>query len=233
VAVAERAKEGEKAQVTVYDLHTLKRRKVLQAVSADVQSREFVSLAFSPDSKNLITHGAAPDWSLIYWLWEKAKVGAVAKTSNPQGAAIYECSFNPIDNSVICVTGDGICRFLRITDNVLKPLQQAMGKREPQAYLCHAWMSEVRLLSTYLTYLPDLLTDPPNAFLERLGPEVSPARQWRQGAPRPYPRPPPPRPEAGCSTLRGAARVLPLVCRPGAPPLYLPYLPTLLSYLTD
>ena len=28
VAVAERAKEGEKAQVTVFDLHTLKRRKV-------------------------------------------------------------------------------------------------------------------------------------------------------------------------------------------------------------
>lgn len=28
VAVAERAKEGEKAQVTIYDLHTLKRRKV-------------------------------------------------------------------------------------------------------------------------------------------------------------------------------------------------------------
>ena len=36
VAVAERAKEGEKAQVTIFDLHTLKRRKVLQAVSADV-----------------------------------------------------------------------------------------------------------------------------------------------------------------------------------------------------
>ena len=28
VAVAERAKEGEKAQVTIFDLHTLKRRKV-------------------------------------------------------------------------------------------------------------------------------------------------------------------------------------------------------------
>lgn len=150
VAVAERAKEGEKATVTIFDLHTLKRRKVrarphrlrrgaaalrtlrcpppplhppptqpfapprpsactppprlsrqvLQAVSADVQSREFVSLAFSPDSKSLLTHGGAPDWSLVYWLWEKAKVGAVAKTSNPQNNPIYQCSFNPIDNTV-------------------------------------------------------------------------------------------------------------------------------------
>ena len=34
VAVAERSSEGEKAQVTVYDLHTLKRRKVRQTPCA-------------------------------------------------------------------------------------------------------------------------------------------------------------------------------------------------------
>eukprot|EP00964_Phaeocystis_antarctica_P140150 scaffold104937_cov75-Phaeocystis_antarctica.AAC.10 len=138
VAVAERAAEGEKALVTVFDLHTLKRRKVLQAVASDVMSREFVCLAFSPDSKGLLTHGGAPDWTLVYWLWEKAKVGAVSKSSNAQNA-VYQVSFNPVDNMVVCVTGDGICRFLRITDQTLKPLPGAMGKREPQAYLCHAW----------------------------------------------------------------------------------------------
>ena len=122
------------------------RAQVLQAISADVQSRQFVSLAFSPDSKGLITHGGAPDWTLVYWMWEKAKVGAVLKTSNPQNSAIFQCSYNPIDNTVICVTGDGICKFLRITYQTLKPLPGAMGKREPQAYLCHAWMSEERVV---------------------------------------------------------------------------------------
>jgi len=146
VAVAERAAEGEKAQVTVYDLHTLKRRKVLQAVSADVSSREFVCIAFSPDSKGLLTHGGAPDWALVHWHWEKAKVGAVYKASGSQAAAVYQCSFNPIDNTVVCVTGDGICRFLRINEQALKPLPGAMGKREPQGYLCHAWMSEDRVI---------------------------------------------------------------------------------------
>ena len=34
VAVAEKAKEGEKAQVTIFDLHTLKRRKVRMSVTA-------------------------------------------------------------------------------------------------------------------------------------------------------------------------------------------------------
>ena len=84
VAVAERAAEGEKALVTIFDLHTQKRRKVLQAVSADVQSKEFVCLAFSPDSKGLLTQGGAPDWTLVYWLWEKAKVGAVSKAGGVQ-----------------------------------------------------------------------------------------------------------------------------------------------------
>lgn len=146
VAVAERAAEGEKAQVTVYDLLTLKRRKVLQGVAAEVLSREFVCLAFSPDSKGLLTHGGAPDWTLVYWVWEKAKVGAVSKTGGNQGGAVYQCSFNPIDNTVVCVTGEGTCRFLRITEQTLKPLPGAMGKREPQGYLCHAWMSEDRIV---------------------------------------------------------------------------------------
>ena len=58
----------------------------------------------------------------------------LAATGNAQNA-VFECSFNPIDNTVVCVTGDGICRFLRITDQTLKPLPGAMGKREPQAGL--------------------------------------------------------------------------------------------------
>ena len=74
----------------------------------------------------------------------KAKVGAVSKSSNQQNA-VYQVSFNPVDNTVVCVTGDGICRFLRITDQTLKPLPGAMGKREPQAYVCHAWMCAAAL----------------------------------------------------------------------------------------
>ena len=45
VAVAERAKEGEKAQVTIFDLHTLKRRKVRAAVHALVPRRTHAAAA--------------------------------------------------------------------------------------------------------------------------------------------------------------------------------------------
>ena len=68
VAVAERAERG---QVNVYDLHTLKKRKVLS--TPESASREYVSLCFSADNKFLLTLGGAPDWTLVCWAWEKAK----------------------------------------------------------------------------------------------------------------------------------------------------------------
>ena len=88
VAIAEK---GEKATVTIYDMHSLRKRKILS--STEVQSNQFVSLAFSPDSKYLVGQGGAPDWTLLYWTWEKSKVMAVTKTTNPQNnPPIYQVS---------------------------------------------------------------------------------------------------------------------------------------------
>lgn len=143
VAVAELAPDGEPATATVYDVATLKRKKVLSAAAANLATREFACMAFSADSKGLITQGGAPDWTLLHWHWEKGKLGAASKQST---APIFQCSFNPYDSSVVCVTGDGVCRFMRVTDQLLKPLPGAMGKREPQGYLCHAWLSEDRVV---------------------------------------------------------------------------------------
>lgn len=86
VAVAEK---GEKATITIYDLHSLRKRKILS--SPEIQSTEFVSLAFSPDSKYLVAQGGRPDWTLLYWTWEKSKVMASVKTTNPQtNAPVYQ-----------------------------------------------------------------------------------------------------------------------------------------------
>ena len=86
IAVAER---GEKAIITIYDLHSLRKRKILS--SPEVQSAEYVSLAFSPDSKYLAAQGGRPDWTLLYWTWEKSKVMASTRTTNPQtNAPIYQ-----------------------------------------------------------------------------------------------------------------------------------------------
>ncbi|XP_006813560.1 cilia- and flagella-associated protein 57-like [Saccoglossus kowalevskii] len=140
-AIAERG--AEKATITIYDLHSLRKRKVLS--SSEVQSTEYVSLAFSPDSKYLIAQGGKPDWTLLYWTWEKSKVMAVTKTTNPQNNDVYQVTFNPQDNTQLCVVGNGIFKLFRYSEGNLK--QFAFQKMEPQNFLSHAWVSDERVIA--------------------------------------------------------------------------------------
>lgn len=81
-----------KPTLCIYDLHSLRKRKVLSS-SEFVKSNEYVSLAFSPDSKYLVAQSGKPDYTLLYWTWEKSKVMAVQKTSNPNtNAPVYQVS---------------------------------------------------------------------------------------------------------------------------------------------
>ena len=98
IAVAEK---GEKATITIYDLHSLRKRKILS--SPEVQSAEYVSLAFSPDSKYLAAQGGRPDWTLLYWTWEKSKVMASTRTTNPQtNAPIYQVIYHSKFICTVC-----------------------------------------------------------------------------------------------------------------------------------
>ena len=82
------ADKGEKPTVTVFDLHTLRKRKVLSF--AELQAQEYVSVAFSPNSKYLIAQGGGPDWTLVYWGWEKAKLMASLKTTNQSNSPVHQ-----------------------------------------------------------------------------------------------------------------------------------------------
>ena len=84
------AEKGEKPSIAIYDLHSLRKRKVLSF--AEMQTQEYVALAFSPDSKYLISQGSRPDWMLLYWAWEKGKVMASIKSSNQQNNPLYQAS---------------------------------------------------------------------------------------------------------------------------------------------
>lgn len=80
LAVSERA---ERATVTVLDLHHepgKRKRKVLTA--GDIPVEEFICMAFSPDSKYLVGQTGAPEWTLVFWFWEKHKILATIKTSS-------------------------------------------------------------------------------------------------------------------------------------------------------
>ncbi len=126
LAVTERAK---KSTVTIYDLQTLKRRKVLASVDIggkvscqkylqsdllgggvlDVNPKfahyecmqEIASITFSSDSKLLAAQGGAPEWNLVIWSWEKSKVLASVKTSNASGSPINQVSTPLLDLSAL------------------------------------------------------------------------------------------------------------------------------------
>ncbi|KAK9915002.1 hypothetical protein WJX75_003504 [Coccomyxa subellipsoidea] len=113
LAVTERA---EKSTVTIYDLQTLKRRKVLASV--DIGGKEIASIAFSSDSKILAA----------------------------QGSPVNQILFAPgsaLDGSIIIsAVGHGIFKTYRYQENALKPMPTSMAKREAQNYTCHAWLVE-------------------------------------------------------------------------------------------
>jgi len=145
VAVAEK---GERAEINIYTLSSGKRRLKQSLVCNEMTSKEFVSLAFSPDGKHLLAQGGAPDWILINFAWEKSKPVQMAQVSNQTGAPVYQCSYCPSDPTCVCVTGNGILRFLRVEPSEFKSILFTIGKREPQNYLCHTWVDDRILVGT-------------------------------------------------------------------------------------
>ncbi|XP_036088633.1 cilia- and flagella-associated protein 57 isoform X5 [Rousettus aegyptiacus] len=90
----------EKPLITIYELSSIpcRKRKILNNFDFPVQ--RFTSMAFSPDSKYLLTQTSPPESNLVYWLWEKQKVMAIIRTDS-QNNAVYQVSFSPQDNTQI------------------------------------------------------------------------------------------------------------------------------------
>uniref|UniRef100_A0A3B5B8N2 Cilia and flagella associated protein 57 n=1 Tax=Stegastes partitus TaxID=144197 RepID=A0A3B5B8N2_9TELE len=119
-----------------------RKRKVLTA--GDMLVQEFVCMAFSPDSKYLIGQAGGPEWMLIFWLWEKHKVLATVKTTSSNNP-VTQVSFNPYNNMQLCVIGSGVFKLFRYSEGAIK--QSSFAKVESINFLCHAWMSEERVIA--------------------------------------------------------------------------------------
>ncbi|XP_013975095.1 cilia- and flagella-associated protein 57 isoform X12 [Canis lupus familiaris] len=133
----------EKPVITIYELSSIpcRKRKVLNNFDFPVQ--RFISMAFSPDSKYLLAQTSPPESNLVYWLWEKQKVMAIVRTDS-QNNAVYQVSFNPQDNTQVCVTGNGMFKLLRFAEGTLKQINFQRG--EPQNFLAHTWVSEDKII---------------------------------------------------------------------------------------
>ncbi|KAI3369623.1 hypothetical protein L3Q82_025335 [Scortum barcoo] len=138
------SESGEKATITVFDLQHEQGRKRKVLTAGDMLVQEFVSMAFSPDSKYLIGQTGSPEWTLIFWLWEKQKVLATAKTSN-SNSPVTQVSFSPYNNMQLCVSGTGVFKLFRYSEGALK--QSSFPKLESINFLCHTWMTEEQVIA--------------------------------------------------------------------------------------
>ncbi|PAA67586.1 hypothetical protein BOX15_Mlig006712g2, partial [Macrostomum lignano] len=146
VAVAEAARAEEKPLIHVYDVQTTKKKKTVS--SAEVASGDYVSVAFSPDSKYLAGQSGKPDYHLVYWSWEKNKQLAIVKSLNVQvtpHASVNQIAFNPQDSTQVSVVGNGTFKLYRYSENNLK--QFAVSKTEPQNFVSHCWVSDERIVA--------------------------------------------------------------------------------------
>lgn len=180
------------AQVSVYDLRTLRIRKTLQA---DGDKSQCVSMAFSHDSNLLLTQGGAPEWTLVLWNWAKARQLAKIRASEtlpvyqvykaqstcfptfrvkrfvgPRNSIIAlathlvllycvvscclisfehrysmdphceQVSFNPVDASLACVSGNSTFHFYRVAEGDLRPMTAPRVKEHN--FLSHSWLKQ-------------------------------------------------------------------------------------------
>eukprot|EP01028_Stygiella_incarcerata_P004742 TRINITY_DN2061_c0_g1_i1.p1 TRINITY_DN2061_c0_g1~~TRINITY_DN2061_c0_g1_i1.p1 ORF type:complete len:1197 (+),score=341.87 TRINITY_DN2061_c0_g1_i1:223-3813(+) len=140
------AEKGEKATVIVYDINLPKRRKILSAPD-QVGSREIVSLSFSSDNRTLIAQGGAPEWNLMAWRWEKLRcLGSVCSSDAERSFPVYQCSVNPRDDTMFCVTGDKVFKIFKYKEEQIVQHSSGFAKKESQNYSSHAWLPEDRMV---------------------------------------------------------------------------------------
>lgn len=144
LAVAERAERG---VICVYDMAKQRKKRVL--VTSDCLSQEYISMSFAPkqEKKFLISLGGHPDWTLIYWQWDRQRVLHSTKVSS--GSPVYQISFNILDymNGIIA-TGNNVFFWYKPIDG-LKVQSQGIAKKEPHVsnnYLCHSWLYDGKLV---------------------------------------------------------------------------------------
>ncbi|XP_011870371.1 PREDICTED: cilia- and flagella-associated protein 57 [Vollenhovia emeryi] len=137
---------GDKPTISVYDINSLKRRKLLGIPYDAPGVSRFTCLGFTFDSKNLVAITGEPDQTMLFYNWEKGKVESTFNLANPQNplalAAVLAC--NPSDATVVAVGGPYTFKFLTVSETVWRPY--GFAKAENLLVCSMAWLDGDRLL---------------------------------------------------------------------------------------
>ena len=147
IAIWERAA---KAQCSIFDTATSRRRKTLTA--NDLNSTDFISVAFSPsnEKEHLITLSGEPDWTLMFWNWNKLKmIASISVSVIGPSTGYLQWSFNPIDPYWVVVTGGGLYKYFKIKDSEIEPDHTQLNKKPDDIsseYSWHWWSNDGRII---------------------------------------------------------------------------------------
>ena len=167
-AVCETLSNGNTNQVTVYHVGKRKRLRILSypssttlGTSDDQTGSVFEHLAFSGDSKFLITTTSEPDSVLMYWKWESEKMIAHGKGAS----SVTRVRLHPKDSSIATTSGPGMFRQWRLgSDFSIKPHAVLPSKQEHQKFADHMWTEDAMLV---------LMTESGIAYVFKLNEELS------------------------------------------------------------
>ncbi|XP_053985715.1 cilia- and flagella-associated protein 57 [Hylaeus volcanicus] len=137
---------GEKPTISIYDLQTLKRKKLLGIPYDAPNVTKFTSICFSFDNKYLAAVTGLPDQTMLYYSWEKGKMESVYKVSSSQNPlAVTELlACNPSDAGVVAIGGPHTFKFLTLSDTVWRPY--GFSKADNILVCSMTWLNSDRLL---------------------------------------------------------------------------------------
>ncbi|XP_060739669.1 cilia- and flagella-associated protein 57-like [Tachysurus vachellii] len=137
------SESGIQCTVSVYDLQSEECTSVQILMANGFSIQEFVCMAFSADSKYLLCQAGGPEWNLFYWEWEKDKLIAIVETTKL--GFVNQVSFNPVDNTQICVSGSYVFSVFKLENDCLKKI--SMFSVDCECIKSHAWLSENSIVS--------------------------------------------------------------------------------------
>ncbi|KZC06732.1 WD repeat-containing protein 65 [Dufourea novaeangliae] len=137
---------GEKPTISIYDLQTLKRKKLLGIPYDAPEVTKFTCIGFSFDNKYLAAVTGEPDQRMLYYNWEKGKMESSIKVGTQQTppAIIELLACNPSDTGVVAVAGLRTFKFLTLSETVWRPY--GFSKADNILACSITWLNSDRLL---------------------------------------------------------------------------------------
>ncbi|XP_043255440.1 cilia- and flagella-associated protein 57 [Colletes gigas] len=137
---------GEKPTISIYDLQTLKRKKLLGIPYDAPDVTNFTCMCFSFDNKYLAAVTGLPDQTMLYYNWEKGKVESSLKVGIPQNplAVVELLACNPSDIGIVAIGGPQIFKFLTLSETVWRPY--GFSKADNILICSMTWLNSDRLL---------------------------------------------------------------------------------------